>query len=192
MSIADRGFVTGHYEPVARALHWVVAALAAIVVVLGWLAVAAPHNSPARGGLLLVHRSIGLTILGLMTFRSLWRWQHPPPPLPAAVGPVVTRLVPPTHFALYLIFIAMPLAGYVNSAAAGHDVSVFGLFSIPPLVPRDARVAQWAIAVHLVGQYVVYLLVSLHVAGALYHCAIRRDGVFERMLPPGRGSTPHA
>ena len=139
-----------------------------------------------------MHRSIGLTILALMTFRTLWRRRHPPPPLPAAVGPVVTRLAPLTHYALYLIFIAMPLAGYVNSAAAGHDVSVFGLFSIPPLVPRDGRVAQWAIAVHLLGQYVVYLLVSLHVAGALYHRAICRDGVFERMLPLRRGSAPNA
>jgi len=192
MSIADRGFATGRYEPVARALHWLVAALVAIVVPLGWLAVAAPHNSTGRGGLLLAHRSIGMTILGLMTFRALWRWRHPPPPLPATVGRVITRFAPLTHYALYLIFVAMPLAGYVNAAAAGHDVSVFGLFSIPPLLPRDERVAQWAIAVHLVGQYVVYLLVSLHVAGALYHRAIRRDGVFERMLPPRRGSDRRA
>jgi cytochrome b561 len=180
---ADRVPAADRYGPTARVLHWLVAALAAVVVALGWAAVAAPHNSSERSGLLLVHRSVGLTILVLMTLRALWRWRHPPPPLPATVGAVVTRLAPLTHFALYLIFITMPLAGYVNSAAAGHDVSVFGLFSIPSLVPRNERLAQWAIAVHLAGQYGIYLLVSLHVAGALYHGAIRRDGVFERMLP---------
>jgi cytochrome b561 len=49
-------------------------------------------------------------------------------------------------------------------------------------------VSQAAIAVHLVGQYVLYLLVALHTAGALYHAVIRRDGILDRMLPAGRWS----
>jgi len=42
-----------------------------------------------------------------------------------------------------------------------------------------------AIAIHLVGQYPLYLFIGLHVAGALFHGAIRRDGI-ERMLPMRR------
>ena len=59
----------------------------------------------------------------------------------------------------------------------------FGLFEIPQLVPIDERMSQWAIAVHLIGQYVVYLLVAFHVTGVIYHAAIRRDEVLDRMLP---------
>jgi len=40
-----------------------------------------------------------------------------------------------------------------------------------------------AIAIHLVAQYPLYLFIALHIAGALFHVAIRRDGVVERMLP---------
>jgi len=173
---------------VAQALHWLVAVLAAIVVGFGWAAVAAPHNSPARNGLLLVHRSVGLTILGLMVFRALWRWRHPPPPLPPSFARFEAWLARLTHLGLYTAFVLMPFSGYVNSAAAGRPVSFFGLFAVPSVVPFSPRVSQWAIAVHLVAQYAVYSLVALHVAGALFHAILRRDGVLERMLPPPRGS----
>ena len=178
----------GRYGRVARAIHWLIGALAVMVVALGWASGSAPHNSPARDGLLLLHRSVGLAIFGLMVVRALWRWRHPPPILPSAIGRAETALVQLTHFGLYLIFLVMPLAGYLNAAAAGHAVSFFGLVSIPPLLPIDQRVSQLAIAVHLLGQYAVYGLVSLHVIGALYHGMVGRDGVLERMLPHRRGA----
>ena len=82
----------------------------------------------------------------------------------------------------------MPLAGYVNAAAAGHAVGFFGLVSIPPLLPESGRLSQVAIAIHLVGQYLVYLAVALHIAGALLHRVVKRDGVLERMLPAHRAT----
>jgi cytochrome b561 len=82
----------------------------------------------------------------------------------------------------------MPLAGYVNAAAADHPVSFFGIAAIPPLLPTDNRLSQIAIAIHLVGQYAVYAFVALHVTGALYHGVLRRDGVLDRMLPRRRAA----
>jgi cytochrome b561 len=144
---------------------------------------AAARNSPARGSLLMLHGSIGLTILGIMMVRALWRWLHPAPKLPSSLSRLEAGLAHLTHLGLYLLFIGMPLAGYVNSAAQGHGVSLFGMVAIPPLLPSDQRLAQAAIAAHLVGQYLVYLLVGAHVAAALFHAIVRRDGVLERMLP---------
>lgn len=176
----------GGYDSVARATHWLLAALAVNVVTFGWASEAAARNTPAREHLLLLHRSLGLVILALVLFRLLWRGWHPPPPLPPGLGRGVAALAHLTRYSLDLAFIAMPLAGYANAAAEGHAVSLFGLVSIPPLLPANPRLSQLAIAVHLVGQYLVYLLVALHVAGALYHALVRRDGVLARMLPPRR------
>ena len=174
----------------ARATHWLLAALAVNVVTFGWASEAAARNTPAREHLLLLHRSLGLVILALVLFRILWRLRHPAPPLPPGLGRGIAALAHLTQFGLVLAFIAMPLAGYANAAAEGHAVSLFGVVSIPPLLPANPRLSQLAIAVHLVGQYLVYFLVALHVAGALYHGLLRRDGVLDRMLP--RRSRPVA
>jgi cytochrome b561 len=176
------------YGTVARSLHWLVVALAVIIVSLGWTIEWTPLNTPIRSDILQVHCSIGVVILVLMMFRAMWRLRHPPPPLPASVGRAQAGLAHLTHLGLYLIFIVMPVSGLLNAAAAGHAIGFFGLFEIPTPRPANERLSQWAIAVHLVGQYVVYLLVALHVTGALYHALIRRDGVLERMLPRYRSA----
>ncbi|TMJ47577.1 MAG: cytochrome b [Alphaproteobacteria bacterium] len=171
------------YDRIAQAVHWLVAALAVTVIWLGWGIAWAPRNTPRRDLFVLIHESVGLTILAAMVFRAWWRRRHPPPPLPPGLSRLETGLAGLTHFAMYLLLIMMPLAGYSSTAAAGRAVSYFGVFSIPPLMPGNDRLSQVAIAIHLVGQYPLYVFVALHIAGALFHGFVRRDGVVERMLP---------
>jgi cytochrome b561 len=172
-----------NYDGISQTLHWLVAALAVTVVALGWAIAGASRNTPQRDLILLLHRSVGLTILAAMVFRTGWRWHRPPPPLPAVLVRSEIALARLTHFALYLFLILMPLAGYLDSAAAGHAVNFFGVVSIPPLLPENDRLSQVAIAIHLVAQYPLYLFIALHIAGVLLHGAIRRDGIVERILP---------
>jgi len=174
------------YDGVAQSLHWLIAALAIAVATLGLLIPEAPRGSEWRDFVLLWHRSIGMAILLAMVGRILWRLGHKPPPLPPSLGPIEAFLAHATHALLYLAFLAMPLAGYLNTAASGHSLNLFGLVTIPPLLPENERLAQVAIGLHLVGQFAVYGFVALHVAAALMHGVVRRDGVFSRMLPARR------
>jgi len=174
------------YDPVARVVHWLVAALAVGVVALGWALVAAPRETGSRAVLLLLHRSVGLSILALMAFRVLWRLGHPPPPLPADFPRIEALAAHASHVLLYLVFLVMPVSGYLSAAAAGHPVSFFGLFPISPVLQENNRLSEAAIAVHLVGQFLLYALVVIHVAAALMHRIVRRNGIFERMLPRRR------
>lgn len=171
------------YGPVARAVHWLVAGLAVIVVALAWAIPGAPRGTDSRELLLLLHRSVGLLILALMVFRIVWRLTHPPPPLPAGFPRIEALAAYADHALLYVLLLVMPLSGCINAAAAGHSVSFFGLFAIPPLLPEDPLLSQAAIAVHLAVQFLVYALVAIHVAAALTHRILRRNRILDRMLP---------
>jgi cytochrome b561 len=171
------------YGPVARAVHWAVAALAALVVALGWAMTGSPRGGDSRELLLFLHRSVGLLILAVMVFRVIWRLTHPPPPFPAGFPRLEAAAAHADHALLYIVFLVMPLTGFLNAAAAGHSVSFFGLFAIPPLLPEDPLLAQVGIAIHLTIQFVVYALVVVHVAAALMHRFVRRNRILDRMLP---------
>jgi cytochrome b561 len=176
----------GVYDAVARALHWAVAGLAVIVVALGWAIPGAPRGTGSRELLLTLHRSFGLLIIAVILFRAWWRLSHTPPPLPSSLARIEVWAAHSTHLLLYVFFVLLPLSGYINAAAAGHAVSFFGIFMIPPLIAESPRLSQIANGVHLAGQFLVYALVGVHIAAALMHGLIRRDGVFERMLPRRR------
>jgi cytochrome b561 len=172
------------YDAVARTLHWLVAALAVIVVALALAFLVTPRGSALRDLLLTLHRSFGLTILVLMLLRIVGRLGHPPPPLPPGFPAIEAWAAHADHALLYLLFLVMPISGYVNAAAAGHAVSFFGLVSLPPLLQESPWVSQIAAAVHLAAQFLVYALVAMHVAAALMHRLRRRHPILERMLPP--------
>lgn len=181
--MADRAASETTYDPVARGVHWCNAILTVVTILLAWGISGVPRNGAARSWLLMLHGSFGLAILVLMLFWLGWTLRHPSPPLRPVLTALEVLLARATQRALQALFIAMPLTGYVSLAAAGRPVSLFGLVAIPPLLPPSGLLSQTAIALHLVGEFAIYGLVSAHIAAALMHGFIRRDGILERMLP---------
>jgi cytochrome b561 len=171
------------YDPVARGLHWLNAILALVTVLLACCLLDAPRHGEARGWLLTMHGSCGIVVLALMLFWAGWRARHGSPPLRPVLRWIETALARTTQAAIFLLFVAMPLSGYLSLAAAGKAMSFFGIVAIPPLVPLSGQVSQIAIALHLLGEFVIYALVALHIGAALMHGFVRRDGILERMLP---------
>jgi cytochrome b561 len=171
------------YDPIARGLHWLNTILAVIAIALAYGISGTPRHSDAREWLLMLHGSVGIVILALMLLWASWRLGHPSPPLRPLLTRIEVWLARATQAAIFVLFVAMPLTGYMILAASGHAVSFFGIVAIPPLVPQSGRLAQVAIALHLTGQLLIYALVAMHVGAALMHGFIRRDGILERMLP---------
>ena len=172
------------YDPVARRLHWGNAILALITIMLAWAISGAPRHSDARSWLITLHGSCGIVILAVMMVWAGWRLRHESPSLRPALTWAEVVLARGTQMAIFVLFVAMPVSGYVSLAAAGKVVSLFGIIPLPLLAPQSGRLSQAAIAFHLLGEFLIYALVGLHISAALLHGFVRRDDILQRMLPP--------
>jgi cytochrome b561 len=171
------------YTPVAQALHWLTAVLMLVAVVVGWIFMAMPATAVDRFTTITLHKSVGQTIFILAVVRLIWRRRHPPPPMMGRLSRWEEYAARWNHWLLYGVMIVMPLSGIILSTAAARPSPYFWLFywPQPPLVPA---VAHAALSIHLVGQFFVYVFVGLHILGAGWHVAVRRDATLDRMLPP--------
>ena len=172
------------YTPVAIALHWLLAMLIVSNLCAGLYMHGLPF-SPTRLKLYNWHKWAGVTILVLSALRLLWRLTHrPPPDLPM---PAWQRMAAHgAHAALYALFFAVPLAGWAYSSAAGFPVVVFGVLPLPDFVAPDRAWADVLKEWHALLAFLLAAVVVLHVAAALKHHFIHRDGLLNRMRPARR------
>jgi cytochrome b561 len=184
-----RPVVPTRYGTLAIALHWAIAALIAWNLVLGFLM----HNAKglAQFNLFQLHKSVGISVLLLSLVRLLWRLTHRPPPLPDAMSRWERLLARATHSALYLIMIGMPITGWVVVSTSPLNIPTLLFHTIPwPHLPvhdlpaaAQARVNAGFGTAHMLLAWSGLFLIALHVAGALKHAFLTRDGVFQNMLP---------
>lgn len=178
------------YSTAAVVLHWLISPLIITNVVLAWTWSSLPDA--AVRPVIDVHKSIGITVLGLAILRLLWRASHPAPPLPVTYRPWEKYLSHAVHGLLYLIMFGLPLSGWIMDSAwkdaATHPMAWFGLFEWPriaPIVHMDPaskeRIHHLFGAVHGLSADALYALVFLHVAGALKHQFLDREPELQRM-----------
>ena len=168
---------------IAQTFHWVIVALITVQVTLAEMADDLP-NGMRKLTLLARHKSVGITILGLVVLRLTWRWlnEHHPA-LPGHLKRYELALARFTHVALYVLLIAVPISGWTMSSARGFPVSWFGFFQLPDLVPKSRPLYDALMIVHHTLAYTLLAVIGLHVVGALKHHFVHKDDVLKRMLP---------
>ena len=181
------------YDRVAVALHWLLALLLFTSFCVGVYMADLPL-SPTRVRLFNWHKWAGITILALSFLRLAWRLAHPPPPeLP--MRPWQRRSAWLTHRAMYVLFFAVPLVGWAYSSATGFQVVLFGVLPLPDFVPKSKPLAEVLETAHAALAWSLAALVVVHVAGALKHRFVDRDGLLARMAwarraPAARAAPP--
>ena len=169
------------YGSVAQALHWAVVALLVVQVTLGKIADDLPLGLE-KLAVLARHKSFGITILGIAVLRLAWRLIDRPPPLPPM--PRWQRAAAHlSHWGLYALLFALPISGWLMSSASNFPVSWFNRVQLPDLVGPDPALKERFHDLHHLFIYALYGLVGIHVAAALKHQFLDRDGLLMRMLP---------
>lgn len=170
------------YSTVSLALHWGVALL--VLMQIGLIMAHDATEGPMSREFVAVHKANGLSILVLTLIRLVWRARHPAMPLPTATPGWQRRFARVTHVLFYVSLIILPLAGWAASSAAERPIPWFGLFDWPLLpLPSSRDLAGALMDVHTNGVKLLYVLMLLHVAGALKHHFVDRDNVLRRMIP---------
>ena len=170
------------YTRTTVALHW----LTALAILCAFPLGVYMHElqlSPRKLQLYSYHKWIGMAVLLLTVLRLLWRLMHRPPPLPAAMPRWQQVSAQGMHHLLYLLLLLVPLSGWLRSSALGIPVVWLGLIPLPDLIGKDQQLADLLKEVHESLNYTLLVLVLLHVAAALQHHFLERDGVLARMLP---------
>ena len=172
------------YGAAAIALHWLLALLITTLVVLGLYMVRLPDvgfNS-TKIILVVIHKEIGVIVLGLVALRFAWReWNI----LPRLVETLpewqkVTAIF--VHLSFYALMIALPITGWLMSSAAGIPVSVLNLFTLPDFLPHDDIAFERLRLVHDWLGYAIAMLICLHAGAALGHHFVLRDETLRKML----------
>ncbi|MBK6324264.1 cytochrome b [Candidatus Aalborgicola defluviihabitans] len=177
------------YNGFSMLLHWILALALVGMFTMGLYMADLPF-SPQRLKLYNWHKWAGITVLTLSTLRLLWRLTHRPPPLPQAVTLAMPgwqmQVYQATHVLMYALFFAVPLIGWSYSSAAGFPIVVFGVLPLPDFVAPDKALAELIKPWHAIAAFTLAGLVVLHVAAALKHHWIDKDGLLARILPGKR------
>jgi cytochrome b561 len=175
------------HHPALRVLHWAIAALIIAALTLGTFVMAPlPNTDPSKPFLLLKHLLAGALVLVLTLLRQFIRPRtERPAPAPSGIDWADRLLMPLVHRIFDALILLMILSGVTMALACGLPEIVFtGHGSLP----QDFAALPLH-ALHVLTARILAAFVALHVAGALYHQFVLRDGLLSRMSLRARNSS---
>lgn len=169
------------FTPLQRTLHWIMAVciLAMLFIGVGMASTVAPKYLT----LVAIHKLLGIAILVLALIRLAVRLRYGAPPLPADLPEPMKLAAHLSHYALYALMIAMPLIGWAMLSAADYPVALSASLWLPRILPLSPSLHTALWNAHFYLAFLFFAIILMHVAAALFHALIRRDGVFDAMGP---------
>ncbi|MAR93233.1 MAG: cytochrome b [Pseudomonadota bacterium] len=167
-------------------MHWIVA-----LTVLGLLAVGFIMHEFKLYSLYGLHKSTGIAIFVVIVLRVLWRIKEGWPAPASRYQRYEQLLSRAVHYVLLIATVLMPFSGILMSLGAGAGLPFYGLDIVArnpdpanpgKLIPLSEPMAKAGAWLHGLLAWVLVVAITLHVAGALKHHLVDKDGTLRRML----------
>jgi cytochrome b561 len=180
------------FSLIQRLLHWLMAICIIAMLFIGVRMVST--MTPSYLPLITTHETLGTAIFVLVWIRLVLRLRLGTPPLPSDLPTPIKAAAALSQYALYGLMIVMPALGWAMLSAESYPVTLYGHTILPSILPQSANTHTWLWRAHHYLAFAFFALVLMHVAAALFHALVRRDGVFETMalVPIGDDAAPHA
>jgi cytochrome b561 len=175
-----------------RLLHWLMAICIIAMLFIGVRMVST--TTPSYLPLIRTHETLGMAIFVLVWIRLALRLRLGAPPLPSDLPAPIKAAAVLSQYALYGLMIMMPALGWAMLSAENYPVALYGHIILPSISPESEAAHTWLWRAHHYLAFAFFALILMHLAAALFHALVRRDGVFETMalVPIGDDIAPHA
>ncbi len=177
------------FSLVQRLLHWLLAAIVVCVLavgltlmVLGYQGSVDSFGQAVTDTLYKYHKTFGILVLLLMLLRAGLRWWLPVPAYQPPLSPLEQTLSHLVHISFYLLLIAMPIVGWLATAAGGYPIQFFEL-ELPRLIGKNEELSETLFNLHGLAGLLLLALILLHIAAGVRHW-LRKDGVMRRISLP--------
>ncbi len=180
-TLSSAGAGTVRYTRTAIALHWLIAIVVIGQIALGWWMQEIPKQPVGpRVNAFNLHKSIGLTVLMLMVVRLAWRATHAPPP-PVAMPAWQARAARAESLAALRVPVRAAAVGLSRIGVQRLSRALFraGAAGLGGEERRAQGCAQQTCTA--ITSWILVGAIALHVAAALKHHFIDRDGLLSRM-----------
>jgi len=168
------------FGSMAKWLHWLIT-IGLIVILYMGLEQAGMERGPEKTEMRVIHGSIALLVLLLMTVRLVWRFMNEVPAHPEGMPAAQRAVATLVHWGIYIAVFVQLLSGPIIIATGGREIPFFGLFSFSLPVEESEEAHHFWEEVHEFSWKIVATIVVLHTLGALYNHFIAKNDVLRRM-----------
>lgn len=172
------------YGTVAKWFHWITVGLMAVALPMGFVI---QHIKDAnKMPFYAVHESAGVLLFVVVFLRLVWRLVVAPPPIDPRIPKPMRIAAEGVHHALYAMLLIQPILGFVMTNAFGFplqgETAFLGFIDFPKFMEPREGLAEFLKGLHTIGGWTILTLLVLHIGGAVFHQAIRRDDTLLRMI----------
>lgn len=166
---------TARYDRVQVMLHWIIAVMILCMIGLGLFMVELPKQSElppgeesVRAFYFLLHKSLGITAAMFILLRVIWRLTHKAPPLPDSISKWQQRAAGAAHGLFYVLMVAMPMSGYMQSMFSKYDTKFWGMV-LPRFAEADNVMREKFSEVHEILAFTLIALIVVHLVAVVKH-----------------------
>lgn len=168
------------YAVPSRLLHWIMAVLVILQLVVGATMMASLTDYHR---LRAIHEPLGIAILVLVVIRIGNRLLHRPPPFPSTMRPLERLVAKGTEYLLYALLLAQPLIGWAMLSSTGTPIVIYEHLRLPTIAPHDPNTYAMLRQPHTILANLLFLTFTAHMCAVLFHTLVLRDRLLDRMTP---------
>ena len=166
------------YGLLAKLFHWITFVILIAQIPFGFYLVGLEF-SDRRIDLENIHILIGITVFYITLFRLIWKFLNPSPSETRSFFKGQVFIGKANHFLLYLSIFTITISGVLKKLYMGEKLNF--LFFKYGFDKDNFQLADLYYEVHIYANYLLIVLVALHIIAVIVHHFIFKDKILDKI-----------